>query len=353
VNSALVLAYWMIGREIVEVDQQGSLRARYGESTVRQLSARFGRGFSVPSLKRMRRFYLSYASGPGTVPLVVGINEKEDQQIGSPVVSQLGRHKFSPSLGWNHYLILMSVESTNARAFYEHEAVNAGWSSLDIKHQIASLLYERLAASRDKDRVLALARSGQEIVTPRDVIKDPVVLEFLGLPERPQWSERDLEQAIIDHLQDFLLELGQGFCFVARQHRITLDDDHFFVVDLVLYNRLLRCFVVVDLKLCRLTHRDLGQLQMYVNWFDRTQRAEHEARTIGIALCSRKNDAVVRMTLPDVARRGRPDTRGRRSAILVFLCPGCGNARSARTGSPQDRGRCSKSTPENRCRDCC
>ena len=195
----------------------------------------------------------------------------------------------------------MSAEFA-ARAFYAHEAAATAWSSRELERQIASLLYERLAASRDRDGVLALARSGQEIATPQDIIKDPVVLEFLGLPERTQWRERDLEQAIIDHLQEFMLELGRGFCFVARQQRITLDDDHFFV-DLVLYNRLLRCFVVVDLKLGRLTHRDLGQLQMYVNWFDRTQRAEHETRTIGIALCSRKNDAVVRMTLPEEADR--------------------------------------------------
>jgi predicted nuclease of restriction endonuclease-like (RecB) superfamily len=278
------------------------VRARYGESIVSRLSekltARFGRGFSVPSLKRMRRFYLGYASGAGAVPLIGGQDENEDQRIGSPAESQSGRPEFSPSLSWNHYLILMSVQNSDARAFYEHEAVSAGWSRRELERQIASLLYERLAASRDKDEVLALAQRGQEIANPQDIIKDPVVLEFLGLPERPQWRERDLEQAIIDHLQEFMLELGRGFCFVARQQRITLDDDHFFV-DLVLYNRLLRCFVVLDLKLGKLTHRDLGQLQMYVNWFDRTQRAEHEARTIGIALCSRKNDAVVRMTLPE------------------------------------------------------
>ena len=175
-------------------------------------------------------------------------------------------------------------------------------STRELERQIASHLYERLAASRDKDNVLALAHQGREVITPQDVVKDPPVLEFLGLPDRPHWHERDLEQAIIDHLQEFRLELGKGFSFVARQKRITLDGDHFFV-DLVLYNRLLRCFVLIDLKLGNLSDRDLGQLQMYVNWYDRTQRETHEEATVGIALCSRKNDAVVRMTLPEGEKR--------------------------------------------------
>ena len=196
----------------------------------------------------------------------------------------------------------MGVSDASARSFYELEAATQAWSVRELERQIASHLYERLAASRDKDEVLALAHKGQELLTPHDVITDPVVLEFLGLPERPHWRERDLEQAIIDHLQEFMLELGKGFCFIARQKRITLDGDHFFV-DLVLYNRLLRCFVVIDLKLGKLTHRDLGQVQMYVNWFDRTQREPHEEPTIGIALCSRRNDAVVRMTLPEGENR--------------------------------------------------
>jgi predicted nuclease of restriction endonuclease-like (RecB) superfamily len=198
--------------------------------------------------------------------------------------------------------LLLSVPDAAARSYYEIESVREGWSSRELERQIASLLFERLAASRDKAEVHALARRGQEIAVPQDVVKDPVVLEFLGLSERPKWRERDLEQAIIDHLQEFLLELGRGFCFVARQKRITLDGDHFFV-DLVLYNRLLRCFVLIDLKLGKLTHRDLGQLQMYVNWYDRTQREAHEEPTVGIALCSRKNDAVVRMTLPEGEER--------------------------------------------------
>ncbi len=301
VNTTMVQAYWEIGRQIVLVEQQGEQRAGYGEQVLAQLSARlterFGKGFSLPHLKRMRQFYQLYgaASEPGTQ-----LSDIDTQQIGSALRSQFGsppQRPFRHELSWTHYRLLMSVANSAARSFYEIEAATQGWSSRELERQIASHLYERLAASRDKDEVLALAHKGQELLTPQDVIKDPVILEFLGLPERPHWRERDLEQSIIDHLQEFMLELGKGFCFIARQKRITLDGDHFFV-DLVLYNRLLRCFVVIDLKLGKLTHRDLGQVQMYVNWFDRTQREPHEEPTIGIALCSRKNDAVVRMTLP-------------------------------------------------------
>ncbi len=301
VNTTMVQAYWEIGRQIVLVEQQGEQRADYGEQVMVHLSHRltehYGRGFGLKVLTRIRQFYLTYPEpNIHARPSI----EIDNQQIVAAVRRQLGdewQPKFKQELSWTHYRLLMSVSDSAARSFYELEAAGQGWSSRELERQIASHLYERLAASRDKDEVLALAHKGQELLTPQDVIKDPVVLEFLGLPERPHWRERDLEQAIIDHLQEFMLELGKGFCFIARQKRITLDGDHFFV-DLVLYNRLLRCFVVIDLKLGKLTHRDLGQVQMYVNWFDRTQREPYEEPTIGIALCSRKNDAVVRMTLP-------------------------------------------------------
>ena len=192
----------------------------------------------------------------------------------------------------------MRIENPTARAFYEIEAARENWASRELERQVASLLFERLARSRDKDKVLALAKKGQEVVVADDVIKDPFILEFLDLPERYTWLERDLEQAIIDRLEEFLLELGKGFCFVARQKRLSVEGDHFYV-DLVFYNRLLRCFVLVDLKLGKLTHQDLGQMMMYVNWFDRFQRAEHEQPTVGIVLCSDKNDAVVKITLPE------------------------------------------------------
>jgi predicted nuclease of restriction endonuclease-like (RecB) superfamily len=301
VNSTMVQTYWEIGRQIVLVEQQGDQRAGYGEEVLAQLSdrltLRFGKGFGLKHLTRVRQFYLTY---PELETQAQSIIDTDSQQIVVAVRRQLpvaSQPAFRQELSWTHYRFLMAVEEPSARSFYELEAATQGWSVRELERQIASHLYERLAASRDKDEVLALAHKGQELLTPQDVMKDPVVLEFLGLPERPHWRERDLEQAIIDHLQEFMLELGKGFCFIARQKRITLDGDHFFV-DLVLYNRLLRCFVVIDLKLGKLTHRDLGQMQMYVNWFDRTQREPHEEPTIGIALCSRKNDAVVRMTLP-------------------------------------------------------
>ena len=205
---------------------------------------------------------------------------------------------FPPLLSWSHYLVLMRVENPEARAFYEIEAAREGWSTRELERQVASLLYERLTRSRDKDELRALARKGQTVTDLRDVVKDPFVLEFLDLEERAHWLEGDLEQAIVDRLEAFLLELGKGFCFVARQKRITLEGDHFYV-DLVFYNRLLRCFVLIDLKLGELTHQDLGQMQMYVHYFDRFERAEWEAPTVGIVLCSEKNDAMVRITLPE------------------------------------------------------
>ncbi len=315
-NSAMVHAYWLIGREIVEIEQHGRQRAGYGEELInrlaQRLTTRFGKGFGTRTLRRVRLFYLKFPKGSALLsdPSFVGkwtepLSKLSDPGIRTALLSKSATVEsalFPPHLGWTHYLVLMRVENADARAFYEIEAEREGWSSRELERQIASLRFERLATSRDKAKVLALAKKGHEVTCPGDVIKDPFVLEFLDLPERHTWLERDLEQAIIDRLEDFLLELGKGFCFVARQKRITLDADHFYV-DLVFYNRLLRCFVLIDLKLGKLTHQDLGQMMMYVNWFDRFQRAEHEAPTVGIVLCSEKNDAVVKITLPDDNRR--------------------------------------------------
>lgn len=312
VNSAMVHAYWLIGREIVEVEQQGKKRAGYGEQLLdllsTQLTQLYGKGFSSQNLRKFRQFYLTYPDGSQLPPELGGPEKCSALSSTSraikirsapPSKSVIPAERlFPPSLGWSHYTLLMRVENRDARAFYEIEAAREAWSTRELERQIASLLFERLAKSRDKDKVLALARKGHEVTVPRDVIKDPFVLEFLDLPERHTWLERDLEQAIIDRIEDFLLELGKGFCFVARQKRLSLDGDHFYV-DLVFYNRLLRCFVLVDLKLGKLTHQDLGQMMMYVNWFDRFQRAEHEQPTVGIVLCSEKNDAVVKITLPE------------------------------------------------------
>jgi predicted nuclease of restriction endonuclease-like (RecB) superfamily len=312
VNTAMVHAYWLIGRAIVEVEQHGQERAEYGERLVDRLAARlikrFGTGFGVATLRRVRNFYLTFPNG-SAIPDELGERRKRStlliksaaSKIRSTVLIKSRKRAgalFPPLLGWSHYLALMRIEKPNARAFYEIEAAREGWSVRELERQIASLLFERLAKSRNKAQLLTLARKGQQLAAPADIIKDPLVLEFLDLREKPVWQERDLEQAIINRIEEFLLELGKGFCFVARQKRITLDGDHYYV-DLVLYNRLLCCFVLVDLKLSKLTHQDLGQMQMYVNWFDRFERAEHEARTIGIVLCSEKNEAMVKISLPE------------------------------------------------------
>ena len=244
--------------------------------------AQFGKGFNLTSLKRMRQFFRAFPEG-SAVP----------EALGGPAGPL-----FPPVLSWTNYRVLIAVDSADARAFYEIEAVRESWSVRELERQIGSLLFQRLAKNRDPDQVRPLSRDGQEVAGPRDVIKDPFVLEFLDLAERPSLHERDLEQAIIDRLESFLLELGKGFCFVARQKRLTVEGDHFYV-DLVFYNRLLRSFVLIDLKLGKLTHQDLGQMQIYVNYFDRYQRVEHEARTIGIVLCSDKNGAMVKITLPE------------------------------------------------------
>jgi len=311
VNSAMVQAYWLIGREIVEVEQHGKKRAGYGNEIIDRLALRLaeklGQGFGARTLRRIRQFYVTFPKGSALPPEFGGspkrtalLSKSKAGRIRTAALSKsvMAAAAFPPHLGWTHYLVLLRVTNPTARAFYEIEAVRESWSSRALERQIASLLFERLAKSRDKEKVLALARSGHQLDGPADLLKDPFVLEFLGLGERSEWRERELEQAIIDRIEEFLLELGKGFCFVARQKRVTLEGDHFYV-DLVFYNRLLRCFVLVDLKLGKLTHQDLGQMQMYVNFFDRFQRAEHEANTIGIVLCSEKNDAMAKITLPE------------------------------------------------------
>jgi predicted nuclease of restriction endonuclease-like (RecB) superfamily len=312
INTAMVHAYWLIGRDIVEVEQHGSERAIYGEGLMKRVAARlaakFGKGFSLASLKRMKQFYLAFPRGSALVgegegkgstalSLSAGV---EGAEKGSAVLSPSTEASilFPPTLAWSHYLVLLRVTRPEARSFYEIEAARESWSVRELERQVGALLFDRLTKNKNPEQVLELARKGHQVSVPSDVLKDPFVLEFADLRENPAAQERDLEQAIIDRLEDFLLEMGKGFCFVARQKRMTLEGDHFYV-DLVFYNRLLRCFVLVDLKMGKLTHQDLGQMQMYVNFFDRFQRAEYEAKTIGIVLCSDKNDAMVRITLPD------------------------------------------------------
>ena len=298
VNTAMVQSYWLSGREIVEVEQAGDQRAGYGQNVLERLSERlkpvFGKGFSVQNPGYMRQFYLAFPMGSALSAIPQALPGTLNAAIPQAASAEL----FPPALGWTHYVLLMRIANPTARAFYEIEAAREAWSTRQLERQIGSLLFDRLASHRDPDAVLALARRGQEVSRPEDVIKEPFVLEFLDVGERPELRERDIEQAIIDRLETFLLEMGKGFCFVARQRRLTVDGDHFYV-DLVFYNRLLRSFVLVDLKLGKLTHQDLGQMQMYVNYFDRTQRAEYEHKTIGIVLCSEQNAAMVKITLPE------------------------------------------------------
>ncbi|MBK7077255.1 MAG: DUF1016 family protein [Myxococcales bacterium] len=301
VNTAMVHAYWHIGREIVEVEQAGAARAGYGEEVLERLSVRlratFGKGFGLRTLQSIRAFYLMFPNGSALPEIRQALLAESGARIQqAPPVESVGG--FPAALSWTHYLVLMRVTRPEARAFYEIEAARECWSTRQLERQIGALLFDRLTRNRAPEDVLALARQGQEVATPADVLKEPFVLEFLDLPEHPALRERDIEQAIIDRLEAFMLELGKGFCFVGRQKRLTVDGDHFYV-DLVFYNRLLRCFVLVDLKLGKLTHQDLGQMQMYVNYFDRTQRAEHEHKTIGIVLCSEHNAAMVKITLPE------------------------------------------------------
>lgn len=291
VNLSMVYAYFEIGRMIVEEEQQGANRAAYGKQILKELSAYltkiYGKGFSVTNLKQMRQFYLAYANDQIGQTL-------SDQFKNLPTVST-GRKFY---LSWSHYLKLMRIDNIEERHFYEIESVKNDWSLSELKRQFNSALYERLLLSADKKEVYRLALEGQKAETPRDIVKDPYILEFLGLPEAPSYSETEMESRIISHLQQFLLELGTGFAFMGRQKRFTFDEEHF-MVDLVFYKRLLRCFVLFDLKIGELKHQDIGQMQMYVHYYDRMVKLADENPTIGIILCKDKNNAVVEMTLPE------------------------------------------------------
>ena len=269
-----VQMYWNIGRRIVEEEQHGKERADYGtyliKNLAKELEPEYGSGFGIRQLEQSRQFYRTY-----------------------PIANTL-----RSQLNWSQYRRLIQIEDPDKREYYELESVNGGWTARETERQINSMLYERLLLSNEKEKVLAVARNQRIPESPTEVIKDPMVLEFLGLERKAAYYEKDLESAIISHIAEFLLEMGKGFSFVARQKRILLEDDEFFA-DLVFYNRLLRCFIVVELKTGKLTHQDLGQLQMYVNYYDRCEKQEDENPTIGILLCSDKNDTVVKMALPE------------------------------------------------------
>ena len=309
VNTAMVYTYYEIGRMIVEDEQKGEQRAEYGTAMLKnianRLTKKFGKGFSYTNLEQMRKFYKVYSQIPQTLSEKfqdVTISQTLSRKSSTPSTisqkSQTLSDQLHFTLSWSHYLKLMRIDNPEERRFYEIEAAENNWSLRELQRQFDSSLYERLALSRDKDGVKALAQKGQIVEKPEDMIKDPYVLEFIGLPELPQYSESELEQRLIDHLQTFLLELGKGFTFVGRQVRFTFDEQHF-RVDLVFYNRLLRAFVLIDLKRGTLKHQDLGQMQMYVNYYDRFVKTEDENPTIGILLCTDKSDAMVEITLPE------------------------------------------------------
>lgn len=346
VNTTQVVANWLIGREIVEEEQKGDVRAEYGKNLLVRLSKSitrdFGGGYSVQNLRFIRQLYLTYPAliteheiryalrsefaspllsrgsdirhavrGESVTPAKTGGSDKSDAVRRKshalraellPDILYASRKEswepgwLHPNLSWTHYRTLLRVDKPEARAFYEIEALKNHWSTRELERQINSLLFDRLALSKDKKGLMRLATKGQEIQQTSDVFKDPMVMEFLGLPESSKLVETKLEQALIDHLQTFLLELGKGFAFVARQKRLTLDGDHFYA-DLIFYHTVLKCFIIIDLKTGKLTHEDLGQLQLYVNYYDRECRAEDDNLTIGLILCAEKNDAVVRYTL--------------------------------------------------------
>ena len=291
VNLAMVYVYYEIGRMIVEEEQHGQNRAAYGKQILQELSKylseKYGKGFSTTNLRQMRNFYMVYSQDQ--------IQQTLSAEFDNLPAVSTGRKFY---LSWSHYLKLMRIDNVDERHFYEIESVKNDWSLTELKRQYNSSLYERIALSTDKDKVYRLALEGQKVETAKDAVKDPYVLEFLGLKELPEYSESELESRIIDNLQQFLLELGTGFAFIGRQVRFTFDEEHF-MVDLVFYNRLLRCFVLFDLKIGELKHQDIGQMQMYVHYYDRKVKLPDENPTIGIVLCRDKNNAVVEMTLPE------------------------------------------------------
>ncbi len=314
-DAYLVTRNWLLGRYIVEYEQRGADRSTlYGEKLIErlanELTASGLKGCSPTNLRKFREFYRAYpeirqtpsvesiANLPPEIQQTVSVESLRTSTGIASALSSSMDNRFS--LGWSHYVTLLTIGRAEERAFYEVEAAQSQWSVRELKRQIASSLYERLALSRDKEEVHRLSREGQVVEKASDLIKDPLVLEFLGLEERLAYSETEMETAIIDRLQHFLLELGKGFLFEARQKRFTFDNSHFFV-DLVFYNRLLHCYVLIDLKRGELTHQDLGQMQMYVNYFDRYVKTDAELPTVGIVLCGGKNDAVVELTLPQDA----------------------------------------------------
>jgi len=340
IDSTMTLTYFLIGRYIVEDEQAGEERAKYAQSTLKFLSENltkeFGRGFSQDNLENMRKFFLAYKDNHHVIDLLdfISISENQSRKLGQNtenktieiIYASISRKLYSDNkaitaktenhsrileteithkkienpfvLSWSHYLLLSRIKNIEERNFYEIEAFSNNWKLKELERQFNSSLYERLVLSRNKKKVKELSEIGQVMETPVDAIKNPLVLEFLGLKEDSAYSENELETAIISKIEHFLMELGKGFLFQGRQVRFTFEEEHFFV-DLVFYNRLLRCFVVIDLKIGKLKHQDIGQMQMYVNYYDRHVKTPQENKTIGIIICKDKNDAIVELTLPE------------------------------------------------------
>ncbi len=310
INNNMVVAYWLIGREIVEEIQGGEKRADYGKQIINNLSAqltkKFGRGFSTTNLRYFRNFYQVYVD---RVPEICQIRcgesgAEKKRHIGCGVLNDLsdsvnsysGKQGFSSELGWSHYRLLMDIENENERRFYEVEGEKEHWDAKHLKRQIDSFLFARLLKSRDKEGLMSLAQEGQSIQHAEDIIKSPYILDFLGMPDTNIFHESDLESAIISNLQDFLLELGKGFAFVGRQKRMQFDDKYFYV-DLVFYNCLLNCYLLVDLKIGELSYQDIGQMDAYVRMFEEKYRQEKDNPTIGLILCSSKKEATVKYSV--------------------------------------------------------
>lgn len=316
VDIALVVRNWLFGWYIVEYEQGGADRAElYGKELIKRLSEELKKlglkGMSPTNLRKFREFYLNYKEIQQAVPVESSGHEREDKKIQQavPAPSFHLMRKTKPLraviaklserfiLGWTHYVTLLTVKNSQERRFYELEAAENSWGYRELDRQINSGLYERLALSRDKEKVRQLSTDGQVVEAPLDVLKNPYILEFTGLEESKSYNEHDLETALINKIERFLLELGKGFLFESRQKRFSFDNRHFYV-DLVFYNRLLHCYVVIDLKVGDLKHQDLGQMQMYVNYFDRHIKTEEEKPTVGILLCLTKSDELVELTLP-------------------------------------------------------
>lgn len=308
INFSMVQAYWHIGRLIVEEEQKGEKRAEYGNYLIKELSKKlteyFGKGFTTTNLKYFRKFYLTFPI-TNILSNTLDNNQPVGGKIGIVEKSHALRDQFpmdaktntlNMDLSWTHYRLLLKVEKTEARNFYIDECIQNNWSTRQLERQINSFYYERILSSRNKQAVRNESMSKGNVITPKDIIKDPYVLEFLDLQENKDYLENDFEQALIDKLQDFLLELGKGFSFVARQKRITVDGDHFYI-DLVFYNYFLKCFILVDIKVNKLTHQDIGQMDFYVRYFEKEIKLPEDNPAIGLILCAEKNEAMAKYTL--------------------------------------------------------